>query len=332
MKYLIIYVLFKSRHPGEIEIFRINPTDIPKFRMRRVKNDLILFPGEIAKEISLFLAAVDSEFEASIGKSITIAAANLHHLIKIGLDSYFFFQFAVQGFSEIFTFIDASLGKLPGTRVFHPFTDENFSIAVTQDARHVLPIIHAHRLTLSSRPFPASRMFTFLQSKSNWIVLGAILFMGYLLFFRWTSAAQLEKQQAALISGVEDNRWGRCEKRISARYEDRWGWKREDLRLVFQDFRSQFLVLGLRLEDPSWDIAGRQATLEARLRIEGTPWGLGASIQSRVNREPAPMIFYWEKESWAPWSWKLVRMNHPEVEVSDSYTPGDLLRARGMGN
>jgi hypothetical protein len=165
-----------------------------------------------------------------------------------------------------------------------------------------------------------------LQSKANWIVVGAVLLMAYLLVFRWNTNSQLELHQTALIAGIEDNRWGPCEKRISANYEDRWGWKRDDLRLVFQDIRSQFLVLGLHLEDAKWDVAGKKATLTARIRVEGTPFGIGSSIQSMINRESAPMVFKWEKESWQPWSWKLVSMNHPEIEV-DGYEPGDLVRA-----
>ena len=151
--------------------------------------------------------------------------------------------------------------------------------------------------------------------------------MGYLLVFRWNSSAQLAKSQAALLSGIEDNRWARCESQISERYADRWGWKRDDLRLVFQDIRSQFLALGLHLDGATWDMAGERATFSGRLRLEGAPIGIGASIQSMVNRETAPIVFRWEKESWQPWSWKLVSINHPEIDV-DGYEPGDLGRAR----
>lgn len=171
-------------------------------------------------------------------------------------------------------------------------------------------------------------MSAFFASRSNWVVLGTLLAMAYLLFFRWTSSAQLEKAQATLISGIEDNRWSRCKEVVSPTYSDRWGWTRDDLGLVFQDMRSQFLVLTLELQNPVWDIAARKATFKAQLRLRGTPLGVGASIERMVNREVEPMFFYWEKTSWTPWSWKLVRLNHSEVEIPDSYTPGDLLRAR----
>ena len=170
-------------------------------------------------------------------------------------------------------------------------------------------------------------MSGFLESKWKWIVVGAVVLMGYLLFFRWTSSAQLEKRQAALISGMEDNRWRTCEKRISEEYSDRWGWKRHDLRLVFQDVRSQFLLLSITLEDQEWDVAGKRATLKARVRLGGQPIGFGGAIVDLVNRDPTPVFFLWEKESWTPWSWKLVRMD-VEVEISESYQPGDLVKAR----
>lgn len=171
-------------------------------------------------------------------------------------------------------------------------------------------------------------MSGFFATKSNWILFAGLVVMAYLLGFRWTSTAQLEKQMNALITGIEDNRWSRSGDRVSERYEDRWGWRKDDLRLVFQDVRSQFLVLGLELENPVWDIAGRKATFKAQLRVRGTPFGLGSSIEGMVNREREPMFFYWEKESWSPWSWRLVKMNHAELEIPESYTPGDLVRAR----
>ncbi len=171
-------------------------------------------------------------------------------------------------------------------------------------------------------------MSAFFASRTNWIILGTMVLMGNLLFFDWTSRAQLEKRQTALIEGIQDNSWRRCQGVISQRYADRWGWKRDDLRLVFQDVRSQFLVLTLLLENPVWEIAGRKATFKAQLRVRGTPLGMGASVERMINRETEPLFFYWEKESWTPWSWKLVRMNHSEVEIPESYTPGDLLRAR----
>lgn len=173
-------------------------------------------------------------------------------------------------------------------------------------------------------------MSSFLQTKSNWIVIGTVLVMAYLLLFRWKTGNQLQLHQTALIAGIEDNRWGPCEKRISENYQDRWGWKRDDLRLVFQDLRSQFLVLGLHLEGATWDIAASKATLTTRLRVEGSPLGFGSQIQTMINRESTPMVFTWEKESWQPWSWKLVSMNHPEIDV-EGYEPGDLVRARDNG-
>ncbi len=169
-------------------------------------------------------------------------------------------------------------------------------------------------------------MSSLLNSKTNWIVIGGVLVMTYLLISRWNTQSQLELHQTALIAGIEDNRWGPCKKRISQNYEDRWGWKRDDLKLVFQDIRSQFLVLGLHLEDTRWNVTNNKATLTARIRVGGTPFGIGSSIQSMINRESSPMIFNWEKESWQPWSWKLVSMNHPEIDM-DGYEPGDLVKA-----
>ncbi len=168
----------------------------------------------------------------------------------------------------------------------------------------------------------------FLLNKANWIIIATILVMGYLIAFRWTSERQLRSKQEALITAIEDGSWRRCEKHISSDYADRWGWTREDLGKAIKDVRSQFMVLSLDFQAPTWDIAGDTATVRGRVKVSGTGIGIGNAIIREANRLEAPGIFTWKKESWLPWDWKLVRLDHADLDVPSSYEPGDLLRMR----
>lgn len=166
------------------------------------------------------------------------------------------------------------------------------------------------------------------DSKANLVVVLGVGLMVCLLGIRWLASGHVEKRQEALIAAIEDGSWGKCEKLISENYADRWGWNRNDLGMVFKDVRSQFLVLSITLEDPDWDITNDRAEVKGRIRLRGRSFGAGAYIEREVNRENEHMSFTWQKESWLPGSWKLVRMHHGELEIPDSYEPGDLLRAR----
>jgi hypothetical protein len=35
-----------------------------------------------------------------------------------------------------------------------------------------------------------------------------------------------------------------------------------------------------------------------------------------------PFSFHWKKEGWWPWTWRLVNITNPALELPDGYRPG----------
>ena len=61
------------------------------------------------------------------------------------------------------------------------------------------------------------------------------------------------------------------------------------------------------------------------MKFEATGFFATDLITSKLNGIDAPWVFEWKKESWLPWSWKLVRIENSGLDLG-SYSPGDLKR------
>lgn len=160
---------------------------------------------------------------------------------------------------------------------------------------------------------------------------GLVLLVGLLGIVAYQSrpSVVLAKRHAALIEGIEKRSPSRIRRLVSERYLDRWSFEREDLILSISDIGSQFLALELESESEAYDIQDRQATITATIRASGKPFGpVGSEAIRRVNQLDAPIVFTWEKESFLPQSWRLVRMDNADLpEELYGYRPGDIRRA-----
>ena len=165
-----------------------------------------------------------------------------------------------------------------------------------------------------------------MPSKPISIALGALLLLTYLALVRWPAERQVRAKQENLLMAVQDASWGRCKKLISDSYKDHWGWNHDDLVLVMKDLRSQFIVLALTMNESVQTVTDGKRTVVTKLQVSGKPFGLGGTIERRINSLDDPATFTWTKESIWPWSWRLTQIHHPDATVTDGYTPGDLLR------
>lgn len=138
----------------------------------------------------------------------------------------------------------------------------------------------------------------------------------------------IERKQSAFLETIGNAAWPKCEKLVSEHYADQWKLTRTDLLLVFKDIRSQFLSVAISLRNGSLTIDEGHATYSGFLHLEGRGLGIGAQAQSEIDRLEDPFSFQWDKESILPWSWKLVRVEHPTLEKPEGYQPGDLIKMR----
>ena len=148
-------------------------------------------------------------------------------------------------------------------------------------------------------------------------------------FMRFASPErQIEKKQATLIRGIEQRKRSKVEKLIADDYADRWGFGREDAVTAFLDVGSQFVMLGITELDPKHEIGDGRATVTTRLKIDGTGSPVANLVISRTNQLKTPFVFEWQKQNWWPGSWRLVKVDNPDLPADlDGYEPGDIKRA-----
>jgi hypothetical protein len=139
----------------------------------------------------------------------------------------------------------------------------------------------------------------------------------------------LAKKQASLLDGIERRSPPRIQRLVADDYEDRWGFQGDDLAVTMVDAGGQFLALVVTPEDERVEIDGSRATITTRLVISGKPVGpAGQEVMKQINRLEEPFVFTWEKKSFLPGSWRLIRVDNAALpEDLHGYEPGDFGRA-----
>ncbi|MBP9223458.1 MAG: hypothetical protein KBF76_06295 [Verrucomicrobiales bacterium] len=172
----------------------------------------------------------------------------------------------------------------------------------------------------------------FIRGSGRIVILFSILgflIVSVLVALQWRPAKVIAKNQRSLIDGIERRSPARIQRLLSKDYSDRWGFKGEDLVETMTDAGSQFLALVVTPEDETIVIAEGRATVTAKLMISGKPVGpAGLEVTRQVNLLKEPFVFTWEKQSFLPNSWRLVRVDNPALpDDLYGYEPGDIRRA-----
>lgn len=141
------------------------------------------------------------------------------------------------------------------------------------------------------------------------------------------------KKQAELISGIEGRNAARIRRLMSDAYIDQWEFDANDASEALVDVGSQFLTLVLKTEEQVLSIEDGRAEVSVRLTLGGNAIGpVGGEVTRRINRMKEPFTFVWQKESFLPSSWRLVKIDQIELpENLYGYEPGDIRRAMSGG-
>jgi len=170
-----------------------------------------------------------------------------------------------------------------------------------------------------------SVVLRFVRGSWRWLVtFQVVAVVGWLLSQGVTAESQVAHRSEAFRRALADGRSARAMSLISDDYRDPWGMGREEMGAALRDIIRQFLTLRVEWGDPQF-AAGPEGgmRLTAKLRLEGkslTP--VGEMMLSMARQLNEPFTFHWKKEGWGPWSWRLVSITHPELELPAGYTPG----------
>jgi hypothetical protein len=167
---------------------------------------------------------------------------------------------------------------------------------------------------------------------ARWGILAAVaavVFLSITVSMQMRASVVLGKRQAALLDGIERRNPGRIHRLVAEDYTDRWGFSRDEIVTSMVDVGSQFLTLVVTPGEERLEVGDGVATFTTKLTLGGKPLGpAGQEAMRQLNRLEEPFVFTWEKKSFLPASWRLVRVENTSLPVDlYGYRPGDIGRA-----
>ncbi|MEM9283925.1 MAG: hypothetical protein AAGA96_19055 [Verrucomicrobiota bacterium] len=163
------------------------------------------------------------------------------------------------------------------------------------------------------------------------VTIVAVACVGGLIVWQTRPAKVVSDKQADFIDGIERRSAARMRRLVAESYGDRWGFDRDDIVMSIVDLGSQFMTLVVTPENQTLSIDESVATVTLSVTLGGRSVGPGGGeVTRRINQLDDPFVFTWEKESFLPTSWRLVRIEQPELpDELFGYEPGDIRRAMG---
>ena len=165
----------------------------------------------------------------------------------------------------------------------------------------------------------------FLRRSWRWLVtfqLAALIV--WLLSQGLTAESQVRHRAEAFRRALAEGRSAKAWHMVSADYRDQWDMDRDQIGSALRDVSRQFLTLRVEWVDPRYEAAADGGlTLTTVPRLDGkslTP--VGEMMLSTARRLEQPFTFHGKKEGWWPWTWRIVNITNPALEIPEGYTPG----------
>lgn len=139
-----------------------------------------------------------------------------------------------------------------------------------------------------------------------------------------TAESQVRHRAEGFRRALADGRSAKAWHMVSPDYRDQWGMNRDQIGSALRDVSRQFLTLRLDWVDPIVGDAGDGTiALTTTPRLDGKPiTPIGEMMLSTARRLDQPFTFHWKKEGWWPWTWRLVNITNPALELPEGYAPG----------
>lgn len=146
-------------------------------------------------------------------------------------------------------------------------------------------------------------------------LLAAIL--GLWLAQLWQADKQVRLHTEHFFAQIAERDWSGAGDFIAAEYQDDWGHDRKEvlnrLHLVLRFFTSLTIT-------PAQSQVSANAPAgwwSAKVQIAGEGSEFTREIVDRVNGVTEPFVLHWQRQSWRPWDWKLIRVSNPGLEIPE---------------
>ncbi len=145
------------------------------------------------------------------------------------------------------------------------------------------------------------------------------------LFALWhflSPTQQLQASQSQLIKAIAQKDAATCAKLIHPDYTDAWNFTAADWPGILQDLRTLSPLLEINLVSPSYDAATGLVETSLQAKSGGGP--AASILAERAVELREPTRFLWKRQPWRPWSWRLISLQNPALEIPPSYRPGSI--------
>jgi len=152
------------------------------------------------------------------------------------------------------------------------------------------------------------------------VVLALLLAVS--LYFRWQPERQIERHQAILLKALGDRNWKKVNRLLAPDFRLRTGHDREWLLREGREVLRQFIALEIRPVDPVLERPEPdKGTIRSRLQIRGSGSPIAQHAKDAVNNAREPFRFVWKHQSWKPWDWQLITIDHPLMDHASYSLP-----------
>jgi hypothetical protein len=131
----------------------------------------------------------------------------------------------------------------------------------------------------------------------------------------WQPERQVRLHHGNFLKAVERRSWSRMRNFLADNYSDRWGHDKEIVMQGVSSVFRQFIFVTVEHAERSIELGAGDATVRSMVKISGNGGALAQFAMTKVNKLSEPFEFEWRKQSWKPWDWQLVRVDHPSMEV-----------------
>jgi hypothetical protein len=156
-----------------------------------------------------------------------------------------------------------------------------------------------------------------LPARSVLLTLGALgVLVTLIIALPWLSPARgVERSFDHLLKAIADNDPATLERLFGADYEPSLGRDRAVTLRLAAEIRGQFATCTMRREQSELllEPSKQSATTRALVRVGGQGSPVARAIVEVSAATPTPAVFKWRRNSWKPWDWRLVGIDHPDA-------------------
>lgn len=135
-------------------------------------------------------------------------------------------------------------------------------------------------------------------------------------------ARQLKAAQQRLVEAISSKDAPAISKLIHPDYTDQWSFTASDWPGLLKDLRTLSPILEINLLNPVIDAPNSVVDTSLQVKSAGGP--ASGIIAARAVELKETTRFLWKRDGWQPWSWRLVSMQNPALDIPPDYRPGHL--------